>query len=511
MVAALRVLFAAAWLLSGVVGATAQGYPTKPVRVVVGFPAGGPTDAIARIVAQKLTDNLGHQFFVENIGGAGGNIAAGQVARVTPDGYTIMVVSTGFVVNPSLYAKVPYDPVKDFVPVTLVAVSPNVVVVNPQVAAKTLPELVQLIRDNPGKYGFAGPGIGSTPHLGGELFRLAFKLDLVHVPFTGAGPAIQATVGGHTPIAFTALPPALSAVQSGQLRALGVASTERAAGMPDVPTFAEQGIKGQDADTLTGIVAPAGTPKEIVDLLYREIAKIAAQPDVKERLTVLGFKPVANTPDQFGERIKLEMEQVGQGSRRCQVADRVVYLAPALRWRRFRNGIGDGREGQANTLLLDPCDPALVHGGGIVCHHQAKVLRHKGRVVDVDRRSLARDIPYHAGHDGTARRNIGSLVNLGPRILSFLFHAVLSRSIQAARLAQNIKQVGAYAPENRNRRGLRPTRLSAGSIVQSGNEFRLLIRRCAPRHHGLADRGDGTIALPPNDWRTDAMGRQAWS
>src|SRR6266576_3947846 len=303
--ATMRVLFwilASLLLLAGVAPAWAQGYPNRPVRVVVGFPAGGPTDVIARLMAQRLSDSLGQQFFVENIGGAGGNTAAGQVARVNPDGYTIMAISTGFVVNPSLYAKVPYDPVKDFAPVTLVAVSPNVVVVNPQVAARSLPELVQLIRDNPGKYSFAGPGVGSTPHLGGELFRLAFNLDLVHVPFTGAGPAIQATVGGHTPIAFTALPPALSAVQSGQLRALGVAANERAAGMPDVPTFAEQGIKDQDADTLTGIVAPAGTPKEIVDLLYREIAKAVSQPDVKERLTALGFKPVANTPDEFGAR-----------------------------------------------------------------------------------------------------------------------------------------------------------------------------------------------------------------
>jgi tripartite-type tricarboxylate transporter receptor subunit TctC len=312
MSAVLRVMFAATWLLSGVAGLSAQGYPSKPVRVVVGFPAGGPTDAIARIVAQKLSDSLGHQFFVENIGGAGGNTAAGQVARMTPDGYTIMAISTGFVVNPSLYAKVPYDPVKDFAPVTLVAVSPNVVVVNPRVPAKTLPELIQLIRDNPGKYSFAGPGVGSTPHLGGELFRLAFRLDLVHVPFTGAAPAIQATVGGHTPIAFTALPPALPAVQSGQLRALGVAATERAAGLPDVPTFAEQAITDQDADTLTGIVAPAGTPKEIVDLLYREIAGIVAQPDVKERLTVLGFRAVANTPDQFGARIKQEIDKWGK-------------------------------------------------------------------------------------------------------------------------------------------------------------------------------------------------------
>jgi tripartite-type tricarboxylate transporter receptor subunit TctC len=312
MAAVLRVLLAVMGVLAWVTASTAQGYPNKPVRVVVGFPAGGPTDVIARLVAQKLSDSLGHQFFVENIGGAGGNTASGQVARATPDGYTIMAISTGFVVNPSLYAKVPYDPIKDFTPVTLVAVSPNVVVVNPQVPAKALPALVQLIRDNPGKYSFAGPGVGSTPHLGGELFRLAFKLDLVHVPFTGAAPAIQATIGGHTPIAFTALPPALSAVQSGQLRALGVASAERAAGMPDVPTFAEQGIKDQEADTLTGIVAPAGTPKEIVDLLYREIAKAVTQPDVKERLAGLGFKAVANTPDQFGARIKLEIEKWGK-------------------------------------------------------------------------------------------------------------------------------------------------------------------------------------------------------
>ena len=155
------------------------------------FPAGGPTDIIARIVAQNLSDSLGQQFYVENIAGAGGNTASGQVARVTPDGYTIMAISTGFIVNPSLYAKVPYDPLKDFTAVTLVAASPNVVVVNPSVPAKSLPELVQLIKDNPGKYSYAGPGVGSTPHLGGELFRLTYKLDLVHVPFTGAAPAVQ--------------------------------------------------------------------------------------------------------------------------------------------------------------------------------------------------------------------------------------------------------------------------------------------------------------------------------
>ena len=154
--------------------------------------------------------------------------------------------------------------------------------------------------------------MGSTPHLGGELFRLTYKLDLVHVPFTGAAPAVQSTVGGHTPIAFTALPSSLAAIQAGQVRAIGIAATERAPGIPDVPTFTEQGVKDQDADTLTGIVAPAGTPKEIVELLAREIAKSVARPEVKERLAVLGFKPVANTPDEFTARIKLEMEKWGK-------------------------------------------------------------------------------------------------------------------------------------------------------------------------------------------------------
>jgi tripartite-type tricarboxylate transporter receptor subunit TctC len=312
MMRVLHCIFAAALLLSGSAPALADGYPTRPVRVVVGFPAGGPTDIIARIVAQKLSESLGQQFYVENLPGAGSNLASGQVARATPDGYTIMAISTGFMVNPSLYAKVPYDPIKDFQAVTLVAASPNVVVVNPEVSAKTLPELVQLIRDNPGKYSYAGPGIGSTPQLGGELFRLTYKLDLIHVPFTGAAPAVQSTIGGHTPIAFTALPSSMAAIQAGQVRAIALAAAERAPQLPDVPTFSEQGVKDQDADTLTGIVVPAGTPKEIVDLLSRTIAKGVAEPEVKARLAALGFRPVANTPDEFAARIKLEIDKWGK-------------------------------------------------------------------------------------------------------------------------------------------------------------------------------------------------------
>ncbi len=252
-----RILGAILVSLLGVATAFAQNYPAKPVRIVVGFAAGGPTDVIARIVAQKLSETLGQQFYVENVGGAGSNTASAQVARAAPDGYTIMAISTGFMVNMSLYAKVPYDAVKDFAPVTLICYSPNVVSVNPSVPAKTVPELRDLIKANPGKYSFAGPGTGSTPHLSGELFRLTYNLDFPHVPFTGAGPAIQSTLGGHTPVAFSALPPAVPAAKDGKLRVLGVAADKRVAALPDVPTFAEQGITGQDSDTLTGLVAPA--------------------------------------------------------------------------------------------------------------------------------------------------------------------------------------------------------------------------------------------------------------
>jgi tripartite-type tricarboxylate transporter receptor subunit TctC len=287
--------------------AQAQNYPDKSVRVVVGFTAGGPTDVIARIVAQKLSETWGQQFYIENVPGAGSNTASGMVAKTPPDGYTLLVISTGFVVNPSLYAKVPYDAIKDFAPITLVAASPNVVSVNPSVPAKNVQELIALIRANPGKYSFAGPGIGSTPHLSGELFRIRFGLDLVHVPFPGAAPAVGAAIAGHVPIVFSAVPPAISAIQSGQVRALAVTAPKRIPALPDVPTMAESGIADQEADTLTGIIAPAGTPREIVDKLYREIKRVVALPDVQEKLGAVGFEPVVNTPDEFAARIKVEL------------------------------------------------------------------------------------------------------------------------------------------------------------------------------------------------------------
>jgi tripartite-type tricarboxylate transporter receptor subunit TctC len=292
--------------------AAAENYPARPVRMIVPFAAAGPTDVIARILAQKLSDKLGQQFVVENVAGGGGNTGTALAAKAAADGYTILVVSTGFIINPSLYAKVPYDPFRDFAPVTLVAASPNVLCVNPQVPARSVKDLVALIKADPGKYSFAQPGTGSTPHLSGELFKLTFGLDLVMVPFPGAGPAITSTIGGHTPIAFTALPPALASIQDGKLRALAVLSDKRVAGLPDVPTMAEAGIADQDADTLTGIVVPAGTAPEIVDLLHREIVGIVAQPDVQQKMDTLGFATIANSPAEFAARLKSEFAKWGK-------------------------------------------------------------------------------------------------------------------------------------------------------------------------------------------------------
>jgi len=307
MSAIARLVAAATLLWAGSCLAQTGAYPTRAVRMIVPFAAGGPTDVIARVVAQKLSERLGQQFYVENLPGAGGNTGTAAVAKAPADGYTILVVSTGFIVNPSLYAKgVPYDPVKDFAPVTLVAASPNVLTVNPAVPAKTVQDLIALVRASPGKFSFAQPATGSTPHLNGELFKLEFGLDLTMVPFTGAAPAITSTIGGHTPIAFTALPPAMTNIKDGKLRALAVLSTQRVTALPDVPTAAEAGIPGHEGDTLTGIVVPARTPAEVVERLNAEIKKLVGLPDVKEKLEALGFVAVANTPAEFGERIRTE-------------------------------------------------------------------------------------------------------------------------------------------------------------------------------------------------------------
>lgn len=300
----------AALLFSGAV--LAQAYPAHPVKIIVPFAPGGPTDAMARILAQKLTEDLGQPFVVENRAGAGGNIGMGMAAKAAADGYTLLMVSSSFVVNPGLYSKVPYDAYKDFAPITLAAASPNLIVVHPSVPAKTIQELVALVKASPGKFSYAQPGIGTTPHLSGELFRLAFGLDIVSAPFSGAGPAITSVLAGHTPVAVTALPPAMAHVKAGTLRALAVTGAKRSPELPDVPTMAESGISGQEAETMQGLLAPAGTPREIVDRLQREIAKIVALPDIKEKLAAMGFDPIANTPEQFAEYIDAEIRRWGK-------------------------------------------------------------------------------------------------------------------------------------------------------------------------------------------------------
>jgi tripartite-type tricarboxylate transporter receptor subunit TctC len=285
--------------------ALAQPYPNKPVKMIVPFAPAGPTDVIARLIAQKLSETWGQQVYVENIPGAGGNTGTATAARAPADGYTILVVSTGFIINPSLYSKVPYA-ISDFTPISLVAASPNAVSVHPSFPATSMKELIDLVKASPGKFSYAQPATGSTPHLAGELFKLRYGLDLTMVPFTSAGLAMNSTIGGHTPIAFTALPPAMTNIQGGKLRGLAVMASKRNAGLPDVPTMTESGIPDQESDTLTGIVVHAGTPKELVDRWHKEIVRIVALPDIQERLLKLGFDPIANTPAEFGARIKSE-------------------------------------------------------------------------------------------------------------------------------------------------------------------------------------------------------------
>ncbi len=288
--------------------AWAQSYPERPVRVIVPYAPGGPTDVITRLLAQKLSEHVGKQFYVENMGGGGGNIAMGRAARMASDGYTLLMVNPSYVINPTLYSKVPYEFEKDFDPVTLAVATTLVITVHPSVPAHTVKDLIALIKANPGKYSYASPGTGTPGHLVGETFRLSLGLDLVHVPFNSAGLAVGSAVAGHTPICFASPSPAAQQVIEGKLRGLAVTSKTRSQALPDLPTTAEAGYPSVAGDNWQGIVVPAGTPKPIIAFLHREIVKIIALPDIKERLAVLGFEPVASTPEEFVQRAKVEFE-----------------------------------------------------------------------------------------------------------------------------------------------------------------------------------------------------------
>jgi tripartite-type tricarboxylate transporter receptor subunit TctC len=290
----------------------AQSYPTKPVRLIIPFGAGGPTDVFGRLAALKLSDALGQQFFVENIVGASGNIGTLRAAKSPPDGYTMLLVPTNFVVNPALLPSTPYDAVKDFEPITVAVTSPMIISIHPSLPAQTVQDLIALIKANPGKYSYASGGVGSPGHLVGEQFRVQLGLDLIHVPFQSAGLAVQSAMGNHTPICIVSPAPTVSQVADGKLRALAVTRKNRSQALPNVPTMAEAGHPDIEGENWFAFVVPAGTPRNIVALLHREIVKIVALPDVKEKLAAMGFEPVGNSPDEFAAQIKRELPKWAQ-------------------------------------------------------------------------------------------------------------------------------------------------------------------------------------------------------
>jgi tripartite-type tricarboxylate transporter receptor subunit TctC len=289
-------------------GGAAASYPSRQVRVIVPYPAGGPTDVMARLVAQHLTESLGQNFFVENLTGASGVVGTGTAANSPGDGHTILFVTNDFAVAPTVSSKVPYDAVRSFAPVTIAAASPQVVVVHPSFPAKNMQELIALAKASPGKYNYASLGIGFGQLSSERLFRLGLGLDVVRVPFPGAAPIITSTLAGHTPMAFLGLPPAAPHIKEGTLRALAVTSAKRSPVFPNVPTMAESGVPDQESELIIGVLVPAATPKPIVDQLQRQIARIVALPDVKERLDALGFAPVASTPEAYATQIKADIE-----------------------------------------------------------------------------------------------------------------------------------------------------------------------------------------------------------
>ena len=286
--------------------AWAQVYPARPVRMIVPYAAGGPNDTVARIITQKLSERWGQSFFIENIPAGAGNVGTALAGKAAPDGYTVVIVTSSFFINPGLYAKIQYDPIKDFSPLTMVASAPHVLAVHPSFPARDVIEFVGEVKANPRKYSYASAGVGQSSHLAGELFKLSFGLDLVHVPFNGAAPAMVSTIGGHTPVCFVSLPGAAANINEGKLRALAITGSRRAPGFPNVPTMTEAGLANQESVFMQGILFPAGTPKAIVDQWYGEVARIAAMPEIKDRLLTLGFEPVVNTPEEFGAQIRME-------------------------------------------------------------------------------------------------------------------------------------------------------------------------------------------------------------
>lgn len=289
--------------------AQAQTYPQRPVTLVVGFAAGGSTDLIARLVAQRLGDAMGQQFLVENRPGGGGRVAYQGITRAPADGYTLVLATIGMSIHQGLYPDLPYDAVKSFTHIAPVAETPNILVVNPAFPAQNVRELIDIEKKEPGKVTFASSGIGTSLHLTGELFNLMAGVKMTHIPYKGSGPALQDLLGGQVPVMFDNLTTSLPHVQSGKLRALAVTSSTRVPSLPDIPTLAEAGVPGFDSTAWYGLMGPAGLPEPIVKRLNAELAKIMSDPEVKKRLAELGTFPLHSSPADFTKFIAKDVEK----------------------------------------------------------------------------------------------------------------------------------------------------------------------------------------------------------
>jgi tripartite-type tricarboxylate transporter receptor subunit TctC len=295
-------------LAPGPAGAQApDSWPSRPIRFILPFPPGGGTDILGRLIAERLTANLGQPVVTENRGGAGGNVGAEAAAKSAPDGYTIVLVAPSLTISPSLYSKLNYDPVKDFAPVSLVATVPNVMVTNPAVPANTLAEFIRLAKSKPGEMNFGSGGSGTSNHLAGELFNLVAGVKLVHVPYKGVNLAMNDVLSGRIQLVVIGIPATVPNIKAGKLRALALVAPRRSPVLPDVPTVAEAGLPNFEVTTWYGILAPAGTPKAIVVRLNAELAKIMHSPELKERLDALATDPVTSTPEEFAGLIKREI------------------------------------------------------------------------------------------------------------------------------------------------------------------------------------------------------------
>ena len=285
----------------------AAGYPDRAVKVIVPFPAGGVTDIATRLIAQKLSERLGQQFYIENIGGAGGNLGMANAARAAGDGYTILFASSSIVVNPSLYKQMPFDVEKDFIPVTKAGASPNSWLVNNDFSAKTMHELIAVMKASPGSLSVGSPGNGTTPSLSIEMLKQGFGVSFVTVPFAGGGPMTQSLLGGFTPIVCGAIGNSVPLIKGRKIRALAITSRKRLETLPDVPTLDELGIKDQEAETMTGVFVPAGSPKPIVELLQTQIAAIVRMPDIKSKLLEGGIVPEGDSSADFASYVQAEI------------------------------------------------------------------------------------------------------------------------------------------------------------------------------------------------------------